>query len=147
VFGPPQFTQPLQSLELPENQIALFEAQVIPVNDPSLQIQWFLNDTPLGQSNRFAISNDFGYVTLRINGVRTHDQGVYSCKAVNSEGAAITSASLTVHGEDSLQLGTLHENSLAKIQHLGKKMFFSQKKNNKIVTMTDPFLHFQRKRL
>ena len=39
-FAKPQFTQPLQSLaDIPEGSLAVFEARVIPVNDPSLQIQ------------------------------------------------------------------------------------------------------------
>uniref|UniRef100_A0A915DZ78 Ig-like domain-containing protein n=1 Tax=Ditylenchus dipsaci TaxID=166011 RepID=A0A915DZ78_9BILA len=118
-FAKPQFTQPLQSLaDVPEGQVAVFQGRVIPVNDPSMQIQWFLNDTPLKQSNRFTMSEDFGQVMLRINGVGVHDSGVYSCKAVNKEGAAITNASLSVIGEDSLQLDTAHPTSLQKIQEL-----------------------------
>lgn len=80
--------------------------------------QWFLNDTPLKQSNRFTIQEEFGLVVLRINGVSVHDQGVYSCKAVNKEGAAMTNASLSVVGEDSLQLDSTHLASLQKIQEL-----------------------------
>jgi len=75
-LGKPQFTQPLQSLaDVPEGQSAVFEGRVVPTNDPSMQIQWFLNDSPLGQSNRFTMHENFGQVTLRINGVGVHDSG------------------------------------------------------------------------
>uniref|UniRef100_A0A914PTN8 Ig-like domain-containing protein n=1 Tax=Panagrolaimus davidi TaxID=227884 RepID=A0A914PTN8_9BILA len=118
-YAKPQFTQPLQSQgDIPEGQIVVFEGQLIPVNDPNMQIQWYLNDSPLGQSNRFTMTNDFGSVALRINGVTTHDQGTFSCKAVNAEGAAISNASLTVIGEDSLMLDSAHPASFQKIQEL-----------------------------
>uniref|UniRef100_A0A7E4ZS77 Immunoglobulin I-set domain protein n=1 Tax=Panagrellus redivivus TaxID=6233 RepID=A0A7E4ZS77_PANRE len=118
-YAKPQFTQPLQSFaDVPEGTSIVFEGRLIPVNDPNLQVQWFLNDTPLGQSNRFTMTNDFGNVALRISGVTTHDQGVYSCKAVNAEGAAISNASLAVLGDETLFLQSAHPTSLAKIQEL-----------------------------
>uniref|UniRef100_A0A0N5C356 Ig-like domain-containing protein n=1 Tax=Strongyloides papillosus TaxID=174720 RepID=A0A0N5C356_STREA len=119
VYQKPTFTQPLKSISgLPEGQSAFFECNVIPVNDPNLQIQWFFNDTPLNQSNRYTMSNDFGYVTLRISPVYTHDAGVYSCKAINNEGNAVTNASLEVIGDEVLILNTSHPESLLKIQQL-----------------------------
>ncbi|KAK0408252.1 hypothetical protein QR680_003855 [Steinernema hermaphroditum] len=118
-YAKPTFTQPLQSLgDLQEGAIAFFEGRVVPVGDPNLQIQWFLNDTPLKQSNRFAFTNDFGHVTLRIQPVYSHDSGVYSCKAINLEGAAISNASLNVIGGEVLLLDTAHPISLQKIQDL-----------------------------
>uniref|UniRef100_F1KPJ7 Titin n=1 Tax=Ascaris suum TaxID=6253 RepID=F1KPJ7_ASCSU len=119
IYAKPTFTQPLQSVaDVPEGGIALLQARVIPVNDPNLQILWFHNDAPLMQSNWYTMSNDFGCVSLRIAPVYPHHSGVYSCKAVNQQGAAITSASLSVLGEDSLQLNTQHPDSLQKIQQL-----------------------------
>lgn len=100
-YPKPQFTQPLQSIaDLPEGQMAIFEGEVIPINDPGLQLEWFFNDTPLRQSNRYTITEAFGHVVLRIGGVGVHDSGVYSCKAWNQEGAAITNASLSVIGKN-----------------------------------------------
>jgi hypothetical protein len=89
----------LQSIaDVPEGALAVLEARVIPVNDPHLQILWFFNDTPLHQSNWFTVINDFGHVGLRITPVYRQHSGVYSCKAVNDQGVAVTSASLTVRG-------------------------------------------------
>lgn len=76
----------------------MFEARIIPVGDPLMQIQWFLDDAPLKQSNRFTMNEDFGLCVLRITSVSVHDEGIYSCKATNKEGAAITTASLSVIG-------------------------------------------------
>jgi hypothetical protein len=118
-FQKPQFTQPLQSLtDVPEGTVAVFQGRVVPNNDPGLQIQWFRNDAPLGQSNRFSMHQDFGYVVLHIAGAMLHDAGVYSCKAVNAEGAAISNAQLSVVGEERIAVDPLHAASLAKIQEL-----------------------------
>uniref|UniRef100_A0A914H0K8 Ig-like domain-containing protein n=1 Tax=Globodera rostochiensis TaxID=31243 RepID=A0A914H0K8_GLORO len=118
-YPKPQFTQPLQSqADVPENSVVLFEARVMPINDPGLQLQWYRNDQPLLQSNRYQIGEEFGHVWLRIVGAGLHDAGTYSCKAVNKEGAAMTNASLTVAADDSLLLNTLHEQSYQRIQEL-----------------------------
>lgn len=118
-YAAPQFTQPLQSVaDAAEGSIVVFEGRVIPVNDPNLQIQWFRDDTELLLSNRYGIIQDFGHIALRIHGVTSFDEGVYSCKAVNQEGAAISNASLSVAGSESLILDTAHPASLQKIEYL-----------------------------
>ncbi|CAD5224123.1 unnamed protein product [Bursaphelenchus okinawaensis] len=119
VYPAPQFTQPLQSIaDASENSIVVFEGRVIPINDPNLQLQWFRDDTPLQQSNRYVIVQDFGHVALRINGVTSFDNGVYSCKAVNNEGATITNASLSVAGSENIIVDTAHPASLQKIEYM-----------------------------
>ncbi|OZC07058.1 hypothetical protein X798_05950 [Onchocerca flexuosa] len=142
VYAKPTFTQPLKSIaDVPEGDTVLLEARVIPVNDPKLQIQWFHNDAPLQQSSWHTMINDFGCVTLRISSVYPHHSGVYSCKAVNEQGAAVTSANVSVlgicfefvrktknetkvlcfikiAGADSLLIDTQHPDSLKRIQEL-----------------------------
>lgn len=70
------------------------------------------------ESNWIATNNDFGCVSLRIAPVHARHTGVYSCKAFNEHGAAVTSASLAVQGTDGLLLDTSHPISLQKIQEL-----------------------------
>ncbi|CAG9532190.1 unnamed protein product [Cercopithifilaria johnstoni] len=119
VYAKPTFTQPLKSMaDVPEGSAVLLEARVIPVNDPKLQIQWFHNDAPLQQSSWHTITNDFGCVTLCISPVYPHHSGVYSCKAVNEQGAAVTSANISILGADSLVVDTQNPNSLKRIQEL-----------------------------
>lgn len=43
VYMKPSFTQPLQSIEIAEGDVAQLEARVIPVNDPKLQIIWLVS--------------------------------------------------------------------------------------------------------
>lgn len=58
----------------------------------------FHNDAPLQQSSWHTMTNDFGCVTLRISPVYPHHSGVYACKAVNEQGAAVTSANVSILG-------------------------------------------------
>ena len=47
VTSAPVFTVPVKNLELVENQVAHFEARVIPVGDPSMKVEWFRNGVAL----------------------------------------------------------------------------------------------------
>ncbi|VDO67652.1 unnamed protein product [Heligmosomoides polygyrus] len=119
VYDKPTFTHPLQSIaDIPEGGVALLEAKVIPINDPNLRIQWFFNDSPLQDSNWIATNNDFGNVSLRIAPCHARHSGVYSCKATNDNGVAVTSASVGVQGSDGLILDTAHPASLQKIRDI-----------------------------
>ncbi|KAK6058392.1 hypothetical protein COOONC_04040 [Cooperia oncophora] len=53
-YGPPKFTTPLAHSppELLEGQMAHLEAQVTPVLDPTLKIEWFHDGKPMTHSNR-----------------------------------------------------------------------------------------------
>src|SRR4029078_11488594 len=94
-FQKPQFTQALNSVEAEEGGNALLECRIIPVNDPKLKIEWYLNDAPIPNSNRVMLTQDFGYISLQINHVLPHDIGVYMCRAVNELGEAVSTASLS----------------------------------------------------
>ncbi|VDN06754.1 unnamed protein product [Thelazia callipaeda] len=118
IHAKPTFTQPLQSVNVQEGEVVLLEAKVVPINDPKLQIQWFHNESPLQQSSWHTVTNDFGCVTLRISPVYLHHSGVYSCKAVNEKGAAITSANVSISSASNLIMDTQHPDSLKKIQEL-----------------------------
>ncbi|PAV62890.1 hypothetical protein WR25_23783 isoform D [Diploscapter pachys] len=119
VYEKPTFVVPLQSVSgVPENGVVLLEAKLTPINDPSLRVEWFFNDSPLGESNWIAISNDFGCVSLRIAPAYARHSGTYTCRATNANGTATTSASVEVQGSEGLLLDTAHPVSLQKIQEL-----------------------------
>lgn len=42
---------------------------------------------------------DFGHVTLDISGLRENDSGIYTCKAVNRVGEAVSTCNLKIFGE------------------------------------------------
>ena len=62
--------------------------------------------------------NDFGHISLTIHGVRDSDNGVYECRASNSLGESVTTASVTVHSKGSLLLDSQHPEGMQKITAL-----------------------------
>jgi hypothetical protein len=74
----PQFIEQLQSLERIEGQPAHFQTRVTPVNDNQLRIQWLKDGLPLGDSNRFAFTNDFGLIALDLLHTVATDAGTYT---------------------------------------------------------------------
>ena len=62
--------------------------------------------------------NDFGHISLDIRGLRDSDSGVYECRAVNSLGEAVTTASVTVQAKGSLILDSQHPGGMQKITAL-----------------------------
>ncbi|XP_074100964.1 sallimus isoform X11 [Cotesia typhae] len=115
----PVFTQPLQNIDaLPEGETAHFECRLIPVGDPTLKVEWFRNEQPLGDSSRITKVHDFGYVSLDIKHVREEDEGVYMCRASNPLGEAVTTASMKVRTKASIQLESQHPEAQKRIAQL-----------------------------
>ncbi len=96
MFQKPVFTEPLTSLDIAEAESGLLECRLIPVGDPKLRVEWYLNEQPLQQSNRLPIAHEFGHVSLQLSHALPHDTGVYMCRAVNDLGEAVTTASVNV---------------------------------------------------
>jgi titin len=70
-------------VEAPESTSAHFEATLIPVGDPDMEVVWYFNGEPLQPSSRIKTVYDFGYVVLDITGVTDYDEGTYECRAKN----------------------------------------------------------------
>ncbi|XP_068082222.1 titin [Anabrus simplex] len=116
-FEKPIFTQVLTGpSELWEGQSAHFECRVVPVGDPSLRFEWFVNGMELKMGSRFHVTHDFGFVTLDINSVITEDSGVYMCKAINQAGEAVSSISLKVKSRSSILGEPMQPDAWQKIQ-------------------------------
>ena len=49
--------------------------------------------------SRLKTSLDFGHVQLTIQGVRPQDSGIYTCKATNKLGEAVSTTSIKVDGK------------------------------------------------
>ncbi|CAG0878668.1 unnamed protein product [Darwinula stevensoni] len=117
VFEKPVFVTPLKGpAELVEGQHAHFEARVVPVGDPNLRLEWYVNGVQLATGSRFRTTHDFGFVTLDINSVIPEDAGVYMCKAINKAGEAITSTSIKIIARSSILGTALHPKGWEKIQ-------------------------------
>lgn len=93
----PVFTTHLSSFDkLQEGQHVYLEAQVEPRADPNLRIEWFKNGISLTTGARIRSTFDFGLVTLSVNGLRDDDSAIYTCKATNKLGEAVSTCSLKV---------------------------------------------------
>ncbi|XP_054275488.1 titin isoform X3 [Macrosteles quadrilineatus] len=115
----PVFTQPLQNIDsIAESATAHFECRLIPVGDPTLKVEWFRNEKPLETSSRITKTHDFGFVSLDLTHVRAEDEGVYMCRASNALGEAVTTASMKIKTKADIQLDTLHQEGMRKIQQL-----------------------------
>ena len=77
-----------------------------------------MNHFQIFLANRFRQENEFGFVTLDIIHVFPHDSGVYSCRAHNLHGEAVTSATVKVEGYESILRDTQHPVSWELIQEL-----------------------------
>jgi len=102
--------------EVWEGQPAHFECRVIPINDPNLTYEWYLNGVELQQGSRFRTTTDFGFISLDIQSTVLNDTGIYMCKVRNLAGEAITSATMRVKPRDSIESSSLHPQALPKIQ-------------------------------
>ncbi|XP_054706308.1 titin-like isoform X2 [Uloborus diversus] len=117
-FQRPVFTAPLQNLDLEEGQSAHMECRLIPVGDPTLTVEWYFNEAPLQPSSRFQTTHDFGYVALDIQYVRPDDVGVYTCRARNELGEAVTTAKIRVQTKAFIELQSHHPEGYERIQEL-----------------------------
>lgn len=88
------------------------------MNDPTMVVEWFLNDQPLYSGSRFKTQNEFGMIALFIKGVIPEDAGVYSVRATNALGEDSRQCTVTVIGKDAILSQTQHEQSLGKIEYL-----------------------------
>lgn len=115
----PVFTTHLQSYEkLVEGQNIQLEAQVEPRADPNLKIEWYKNGIPLTTGSRIRSTFDFGLVILQINSLRDDDSGIYTCKATNQVGEAVSTSSIRVGDRHWLLGDTLHPGALPRIAQL-----------------------------
>jgi hypothetical protein len=101
-----------------ESANAHLECRLIPVGDPSLKVEWFRNNLPLEDSSRIQKTHDFGYVALDISHIRDEDQGIYMCRATNSLGEAVTTASVKILSKASIMLESQHPEGMRKIREL-----------------------------
>ena len=82
------------------------EAQVNPVSDHTMTIDWFKDGKSITASSRIATLYSFGYVSLNITGLRVEDAGTYVCVARNASGEAMTQAQIGVVAEAKMTSAT-----------------------------------------
>lgn len=68
----------------------------------------FVNGKPLPVASRFNSTYDFGYVSLDVSHVYAEDSGVYTCKATNNKGSAVSTGTLRCTSKANIYLDTQH---------------------------------------
>lgn len=96
----PQFGRPLRNANAIEGRPVHLEATLIPVNDPTMKVEWFCDGRPIPQGHRFKTTYDFGFVALDILYAHAEDTGTYMCKAKNAVGEAVTTCAVKVTGKN-----------------------------------------------
>ena len=97
---PPQFVTDFDDKTLEQGAVGYFEASLEPRTDGNLTLEWLFNNKPLGESSRFKKTHAFGMVILEIVGIRSSDEGKYTCVATNKAGRAESSFSLSYSSKD-----------------------------------------------
>lgn len=117
--SPPRFVTELRgTTEVYEGKTAHFEAQIEPLHDPNLRIEFYHNGRPLTHASRFHITFDFGYVALDIDHCVPEDAGEYSVKAINNLGECKSSINLRVIEKGSIIMDSQRPEGLEKIRQL-----------------------------
>ncbi|KAH8354104.1 hypothetical protein KR067_009193, partial [Drosophila pandora] len=114
----PQFGRPLRNAKVNEGTPVHLEATLIPVNDPTMKVEWYCNGRPIQTGHRFKTTYDFGFVALDILYAHAEDTGTYMCKAKNAVGEAVTTCAVNVAANKTLDLDTLDAQRLEKIRQL-----------------------------
>lgn len=136
---PPRFVTQLRgTTEVYEGQTAHFEAQIEPIHDPNLRIEFYHNGKPLPSASRFHITFDFGYVALDIGHCVPEDAGEYSVKAINNLGQCTSSINLRVIAKSNIILDSQRPEGLEKIRQLEEHQAFKRPEVEEPVTRQRP---------
>jgi len=118
----PFFKQKIESIKTTTLGGAHFECRLIPIGDPTMKVQWLLDDKPLEHANRIQTMFEFGYTSLDILNCYPRDTGVISCRATNAHGGSETSATLIVKEDRSTKFAQKEGRAMELISQKEKEM-------------------------
>lgn len=97
--GVPRFTTqlPIEVPQLREGAVLHLDAQLEPIGDPRLSVEWFHDGQPVRNTARMKTIHDFGYVVLELSPAEPQDTGTWLCRAKNSEGETETQCQIEVN--------------------------------------------------
>ena len=119
----PHFTTDLPAEHhIGADNIIQLDCKVEPKEDSNLRIDWYHNGIPITAGSRIIPNLEFGFVSLIIKDASARDEGIYTCKAVNSMGEATTftkvyQLSPTKTGVD---FSTMHPHGIEGLESIGK---------------------------
>ena len=92
----PEFVVSPIPCEIQENERVEFMCQV--TGEPTPDLTWFHNDTPLELTGRYSVVERDGYQVLQVTDVTPADAGEYKVAATNVIGEAVCMATMEVQG-------------------------------------------------
>lgn len=138
-ISPPRFVTELRGpAEIHEGQSAHFEAQVEPIHDPNLRIEFYHNGKPLPSASRFHITFDFGYVSLDLTHAVAEDAGEYTVRAVNALGQCKSSTTMRVVTRGGIITEPQRPEGLEQIMKLESQQPFQRPQVEDAVTRQRP---------
>ncbi|XP_067843565.1 myosin light chain kinase, smooth muscle isoform X2 [Heptranchias perlo] len=91
----PYFSKTFKDIEVIEGSAARFDCKIEGYPDP--EVIWFKGEQPIKESRHYQIEYDEdGNCCLIVSEVSSHDDGKYTCKAINSLGEATWTSELIV---------------------------------------------------
>jgi titin len=103
---------------LNEGGVAHFEAQIEPIHDPDLRVEFLKDGQPLKLGSRIHTLCDFGYVALDVSALIEADAGEYECRVYNKLGEARSKVRLGISGRGTLDTSSQRPEGLDKIAAL-----------------------------
>lgn len=95
---PPKFTKQPKSQTVKENEKVVLEAKA--TGNPEPKLTWYKGNSPLTSSRLYKITAKKDKTSvLEISNVGPVSPVIYTCRAVNVAGEAVTSATITVRGK------------------------------------------------
>ncbi len=87
-----------------------------------------INGKPLPVAARFNSTYDFGYVSLDITHVYAEDSGVYTCRATNNKGQAVSTGTLRCVSTASIYLDSQHPQGSAGLEkvHEAEEAYYAK---------------------
>ena len=103
----PEFVRQLEAqVDKPEGGTIHLEAQVNPISDHTMKIEWLKDGKAITASSRIGTIFSFGYVSLNVTNLRAEDAGTYVCKAINASGQAQSQTQVRVQATTDLMSST-----------------------------------------
>lgn len=132
----PKFGAKLNDHAINEGEPVYLESSLMPINDPSMKVEWYFNDQLLKVGHRFKTLHDFGYVSLQILYAYPEDSGTYECRATNDLGEDRISCNINVQGKKIIDTSTIHDESLHQIRQIERTT--TVKRTDEIINIVQP---------
>lgn len=138
----PKFLTPLQGSpdSLLEGDHLHLESKLIPLNDPSMKVEFFFNNQLLSVGHRFKTFYEFGIVAVDILSLIPEDSGVLSVRAINNYGEDLVSKRITVRGKQAIDSTKMFDVNIDQVRMIRNEQIAQSKEMFDDPTRKKPIL-------